>query len=623
MDMTHHSLREEFLEWSHSIERLVRCRNSGTAEIIAGARRSFREDKFVITILGKAKRGKSTLINALLGRQDDLLAPIDRLPASNAISRYRSQEHLTCTVHFRATQLRTDKGQAITPVQVREYVTEEGNPGNRKQVELVDLAGPFPGLDPDVILVDTPGAGSLHDYHDELLQAFIPQSDAVIFLVTARMPLDQDELELLQRVRAADIRKLLFVMNKVDETSPTELVEARAHNASHLARLGFPDSGPLLELSAKQAFLGNIENSGLSELAARIREIVNTSKGAVLLDRLSRRVLDAAGPVLQGLEAESRFLLATPEERADQFKKLQQARRELEVEQPFIEQKFRIRWQQAIEMFRVALHDAQREVVRRVQELISQSSLARLDRVIQELPENVGKITEEVLRESSRQLECSLQDASDTLRSDYPRLRWESGGISLDRSGTGWVMALGMATAATSTATGTGIILGAQAATAAAVTYVASPSLIGATLTQLIGTHSGFLTTTAVPTAIPFWVAAAGPIGWTLAGIGILAVPFAWTVSRTKQKDRLSQQAMEQVKQLFQFLLEERLPLLERSADLILEEFWERSRRELSELEHSFERIDEDAGSAETAEHVRTQFRQLQDLLSHPPKITP
>jgi ribosome biogenesis GTPase A len=38
-------------------------------------------DRFVITVLGKAKRGKSTLLNALLGRSDDTLAPIDKLPA--------------------------------------------------------------------------------------------------------------------------------------------------------------------------------------------------------------------------------------------------------------------------------------------------------------------------------------------------------------------------------------------------------------------------------------------------------------------------------------------------------------------------------------------------------------
>jgi GTPase SAR1 family protein len=42
-----------------------------------------------LAVLGKAKRGKSTLINALLGRKDDTLAPIDKLPASSAITRFR------------------------------------------------------------------------------------------------------------------------------------------------------------------------------------------------------------------------------------------------------------------------------------------------------------------------------------------------------------------------------------------------------------------------------------------------------------------------------------------------------------------------------------------------------
>ena len=45
------------------------------------------------------------------------------------------------------------------PQQVRDYVTEESNPGNSKQVECVEVVGPFAGFDSDLVLIEAVAAG--------------------------------------------------------------------------------------------------------------------------------------------------------------------------------------------------------------------------------------------------------------------------------------------------------------------------------------------------------------------------------------------------------------------------------------------------------------------------------
>ncbi|HMP05951.1 MAG TPA: dynamin family protein, partial [Lacipirellulaceae bacterium] len=163
------------MEWARHVAQLALERDPQIVETIDSLIGQLSQDRLVLSVIGKVNRGKSTLINVLLGRPDDVAAPIDKLPASSAVSRFRRSDSESATVVRRDGQR-----QPIAFSQIRQYVTEEGNPKNRKEVAVVEIAGPFGGLDSDLELVDTPGAGSLHEHHDEILHRFLPQSDAVI-----------------------------------------------------------------------------------------------------------------------------------------------------------------------------------------------------------------------------------------------------------------------------------------------------------------------------------------------------------------------------------------------------------------------------------------------------------
>ena len=62
-----------------------------------------------------------------------------------------------------------------------DYITEDGNPGNRKQVGSVEIAYPSSFLGGGVVLIDTPGIGSTpHAHNTQTTESCLEQIDAGI-----------------------------------------------------------------------------------------------------------------------------------------------------------------------------------------------------------------------------------------------------------------------------------------------------------------------------------------------------------------------------------------------------------------------------------------------------------
>jgi len=96
----------------------------GAAGTVAEARRARRllgEGRFNVAVLGQFKRGKSTLINALLGRS---LLPTDVAPLTSTITIVEHGKEETARVLY------ADGRREFVGVEdVAACVSEEGNPG--------------------------------------------------------------------------------------------------------------------------------------------------------------------------------------------------------------------------------------------------------------------------------------------------------------------------------------------------------------------------------------------------------------------------------------------------------------------------------------------------------------
>lgn len=602
--------RQKTIEHGRRVGKLLASVDPLAEVEIEKAVDQFNADKFRITILGKAKRGKSTLLNAWLGRRDDLVAPIDKLPATSVITEVMWAEREGVTV-----RLRDGHQKQISLTEIRDYATEELNPDNKKNVGILEVCAPFADLEHDLILADTPGAGSIHEHHDQILHAFIPQSDAVIFLVTAAMPLDEDELGLLKKVMSADIRKIFFVINKVDAGKPEDIEDAIRHNQRCLQHL---NNGvrTIYQISAKRAYEGDYAGSGLDALKKDIAIFLEAEKAQVLQARFLSRVLAAAHPVVERLAIRLTSARKTDADLDADLQNLGRAKQAITSDRSRTETEFVNEWRAAVDKFSRSMIQPERDVAARLEADIENAPLSSLDRLQKELPTLLERHVRECLEPHTKSLEQTLLEATNRMRASYPTIAVlpENAAIQIKVNNSSFVVG-GFAGAA---AAATGVALAWAASTA--VTAVATPTLLGtlgATAAGWLGYGGlGSIIAGWGTAAVPTWLALAGPVGWTIAGIGLLVVPLAWRISKMKMKEQLKQACSRQVVEFFRALDRDRISEIRGMADVILKEYRDRLDRQLSDIETEVAGAKIKRPSPEEIAALKNQIGVLKEALS-------
>jgi hypothetical protein len=167
--------------------------------------------------VGQFKRGKSTLLDALLGEP---ILPIGVLPVTALPTVVRFGQERRARVRFTG-----ENWVEIAPDRIHEFASEIENPGNRKSVEAIELMLPAPVLSNGLCLVDTPGLGSVNDWNSEATREFVPQVDVALLVTGADPPITGDELNLVELLLDRTPR-LMVVMNKADLSPPGAIAEA-------------------------------------------------------------------------------------------------------------------------------------------------------------------------------------------------------------------------------------------------------------------------------------------------------------------------------------------------------------------------------------------------------------
>jgi GTP-binding protein EngB required for normal cell division len=180
-------------------------------------REKIRENVFNLVVVGQFKRGKTSLINALLGA--DIL-PVAVIPLTSIVTIMTWGEALRIKVHFIDGRVAEIKQESLP-----EYVTEKGNPKNVKAVSEVIVTYPSPYLKDGVRLIDTPGVGSIYQHNTDVAYQYLPKSDAAIFLMSVDQPMSRAELDFLKDVKEYS-NKIFFLLNKADYLSESDLTES-------------------------------------------------------------------------------------------------------------------------------------------------------------------------------------------------------------------------------------------------------------------------------------------------------------------------------------------------------------------------------------------------------------
>jgi GTP-binding protein EngB required for normal cell division len=255
-----------------------------------------RQSAFYLVVLGEFKRGKSTLVNAIL--KDNLL-PTAVVPLTSIVTMIRYGPEEEILVHFK-----DGKTQRIDRRALADYVTERGNPDNSKGVDRVEIAYPADTLRGGVHLIDTPGVGSIFETNTQATYDFLPKVDAALFLFTVDPPISQSELAFLRDVRQY-VTKIFFIQNKIDYVDPEEREESLEFSKQVLEEVLRDGEIRILPLSAKLALEGRLKGdegkvaqSYFSQLEAVLTEFLTQEKGRVLL----QSALQSARKILNDLE---------------------------------------------------------------------------------------------------------------------------------------------------------------------------------------------------------------------------------------------------------------------------------------------------------------------------------
>jgi GTP-binding protein EngB required for normal cell division len=249
------------------------------------------EDRFNLAVVGQFNRGKSSLMNAILG--SDRL-PVGILPLTSIITtvRYGSRERLL--VQREGWSMPQEEPLSKLP----DYVTSIGNPGNHKQVIIVEVELPAEILRSGFCFIDTPGVGSAVTINTVTTEEFLPDADAVVFVTSFDSPLGEAELGFLRKVREY-VWKIFIVVNKADLVSAKEREEilsfVQSCTAQELGTAGFP----LFAVSARDGLAAKQNNrpdmlaaSGLPELEQSLIDFMTHEKAKEFLLRLTERAQD-------------------------------------------------------------------------------------------------------------------------------------------------------------------------------------------------------------------------------------------------------------------------------------------------------------------------------------------
>ena len=280
----------------------------GVVAAIEAFRQRIVQGRFYVACIGQVKRGKSTLLSALVGQP---VLPTGIVPVTSVPTVLQYGTVPAALIRFAGGETRP------TPLtDLEAYVSEARNPENVLGVEVVEVFLPTPLLRDGLCLVDTPGLGSILESSTAVTRAFVPQIDAALAVIGVDPPLSGEELTLITTA-AHHVRHLIVVLNKADRFSDVERREAARFAERALSRSLGRAVGPILEVSATERLAGVGPLRDWSALFAQLEALSADSGRALVHEALQRGVARLAGQCSRALK-ETTAALWRPIEESEQ-----------------------------------------------------------------------------------------------------------------------------------------------------------------------------------------------------------------------------------------------------------------------------------------------------------------
>lgn len=295
---------------------------------------------FSVGIMGEFRRGKSTVINALLGQE---IVPADIVPCSATLNYVKWNVNKGAEIYFKNGTV-----QSVDVGDLAKYVTKITKESEKVSatVEKAVVYYPCQFCQNGVQIIDTPGLND-DERMSDISEKVIPTLDAIIIVIVPDSPFSQSEAEFVRnKVMASDLGRIIFIVNKIDtidEDDRDRLLASirdkiQTSVLDKMAKVYGEDSDEykntvdklgsikLLPVSARKALKGKIKNnpamledSGYADFESTLSHLLTEERGTLELMHPVNQLFSVSAEALRIIETR----LATLNMEAEEFERKQ------------------------------------------------------------------------------------------------------------------------------------------------------------------------------------------------------------------------------------------------------------------------------------------------------------
>lgn len=306
-------------------------------------------EKFELVVVGEFSRGKSTFINALLGKS---ILPSSVRPTTALISKITYGTKPECIIHYK------DGGKSIVSVEefkkikaakekdkankanYEEYLTRSKHP---EKIDYAEVKYPLSICKDNVEVVDTPGTNDLNAGRVEITYRYLNCADAVIMMLAADQPITASEEEFLRtRILGNQINDIFFVVNHKDDLCGGQEEEnvidyiseqlkniikhstKRIYLVSSLQALLFRrgENGEELKPQQIQYLPDSFEDTGFVDLERSLGKFLSKEKGNAKLEKYKRHAANSIEILSKDISNQMEIAQHTPDEIRNKIKRM-------------------------------------------------------------------------------------------------------------------------------------------------------------------------------------------------------------------------------------------------------------------------------------------------------------
>lgn len=189
------------------------------------AKHTLEKGKLSVAVCGKVKNGKSSLINAIIGRE--LLPVCSDVATSQVFIINHAEKDSFYVVYANGDRKPIPTKEELVAYGSQAVIDTNGVMDADKSIAYIEVNTPLEFLPQGVSIIDTPGIGSTYPQHTAITKHYLKIADAVLFVANPT-PLEKIEIDFLKEIVEVT-PNIMFVTTKTDENG-AESVETNVAN---------------------------------------------------------------------------------------------------------------------------------------------------------------------------------------------------------------------------------------------------------------------------------------------------------------------------------------------------------------------------------------------------------